>query len=501
MAFHFKRALHGLWPGLCLLLLSCATPGSNPGLAKPGGATSGTAVAGGHGTASSAQGEVAPGHAAPAVAPGPVSVEPATLPLGVRTVSEEEVMLLIPWTLPPVEFQRLTAPEVRPVLRTFLALGLRPGVPLRLGESERSVLSKTGLTGGFEALLAEEFRATFGDGQLSMPTSQGLHRMMEALQRTPRYMGPGFRDAAIELFSSPAFLASVGFSVVVYFSAWLAPEPLFSKAFAATLTARLALLVGLAELARVAHVLLTLYHESQAARTDEELEAAAAHCGAAAGATLLRVTVAVASMGLARLLPAVPPGEVPLLRPSFPPAAPGPSLAAALPVVSSAALVSNGVLVLTGAQVGTGLSSACGPLNLCAKSSASPGPKLSTRYGPPHTRSNPPHNEAIEDELSRREAAGDTGLRKNKAQIKADGKRVFKSPSAKGPQFRRPDASFLRADGVRHNINYVSNPRDLARELEAFDALIDADRSAIHELFMLNGQLVRRYVPLGVRYP
>ena len=54
---------------------------------------------------------------------------------------------------------------------------------------------------------------------------------------------------------------------------------------------------------------------------------------------------------------------------------------------------------------------------------------------------------------------------------------------------------------VRHNTNYVSNAKDLQRELNAFEAMRRADPDAIHELYMLNGTLVRRYVPPGVQYP
>lgn len=129
------------------------------------------------------------------------------------------------------------------------------------------------------------------------------------------------------------------------------------------------------------------------------------------------------------------------------------------------------------------------------------GPKLSTRYGKPHTRQNPPHNETIEEELARREAAGHTDLRKNKPQMNATRQRAYDDAPLKGIRFRKPDASSVRADGVRHNTNYVSNSRDLKRELDAFDAMVRADRNAIHELFSLDGTLIRRFVPQGVSFP
>lgn len=59
----------------------------------------------------------------------------------------------------------------------------------------------------------------------------------------------------------------------------------------------------------------------------------------------------------------------------------------------------------------------------------------------------------------------------------------------------------MRPDGVRHNTNYVSNPRDLQREVEAFESMVRADRKAIQELYLLDGTLVRRYVPPGVNFP
>jgi hypothetical protein len=59
----------------------------------------------------------------------------------------------------------------------------------------------------------------------------------------------------------------------------------------------------------------------------------------------------------------------------------------------------------------------------------------------------------------------------------------------------------VRPDGIRHNTNYVSNPREMKRELEAFDSLVRSDLKAIHELYLLDGTLVRRYVPPGVSFP
>lgn len=170
--------------------------------------------------------------------------------------------------------------------------------------------------------------------------------------------------------------------------------------------------------------------------------------------------------------------------------------------VTTAQVVADGTLVVTGVSAGLAVSSTCVDLGVCTTmASSSSGAVLSTRYGSPHTRSNRPHTEAIEDELAARESAGHTRLDKNKAQRDAAGDRVFDTKRVRGTRFRKPDASSLRPDGVRHNTNYVSNAKDLQRELDAFEAMRRADPDAIHELYMLNGTLVRRYVPPGVQYP
>ena len=208
----------------------------------------------------------------------------------------------------------------------------------------------------------------------------------------------------------------------------------------------------------------------------------------------------VATLGLGRLLPTVPEGSIGgQVRSWLVAMEGGPSAGA----VATAQVVADGTLVVTGTSAGIAVSSACSGMGLCATASTSTGSRtaLSTRYGPPHTRSNPPHNEAIEDELAAREGTGHTRLDKNKVQTNAANRRVFDPTPVKGIRFRRPDASSVRPDGVRHNTNYVSSSNDMRRELEAFEAMRRADPKAIHELYNLDGTLVRRYVPPGISFP
>jgi hypothetical protein len=426
------------------------------------------------------------------------------LPVLIHTQPGSQLRLSFPASVHPIDLEKLGLEEIRPLRTAFDSFRPRASPRLRLMlESPGGGTSGHESAAPWELRLREDFLSRFGPALLPVPESLETSRLFLALKLSTRYMDEGIREAAQELFSAPAFLVSVSLSVLVYFAAWLAPEPLFSKAFAAALTVRLSLLVGLVELSRLAMACLRLYQEAEAATTPQQLEAASERFGKSLGGTTLRVLVVVASLGVPQVLPKVPEGGLwTLLSPLRHAPAGGPALEA----IATAHVVADGTLVVTGVAAGTSAASLCGELALCATmddagGTSGGGPSLSTRYGKPHTRQNPPHNEAIEKELTRREAAGHTGLRKNKPQVNADGKPLDDPALAGGVRFRKPDVSSVRPDGVRHNTNYVSNARDMQRELDAFAAMQRADRSAIHELYLLDGTLVRRYVPSGVSFP
>ncbi len=431
----------------------------------------------------------------------PSPVEPThlrLLPVGFRELPEGRWQLLFPTQPPNPALEMLSLAEVRPLLTAFSTLKPHLGPRLRLLEVPGAEHDSQRTASDWEARLREDFLSRFGPPLLPLPGSLVSSRLFLALQLSTRHMADGIREAAIALFTSPVFVLSVCLSIVVYFSAWLMPEPLFSKAFAATLTLRLALAVGLMEVGQVAMACLRLYREVEASSSPQELEAASARFGKSMGGTYLRVLVTVATLGLARFIPQVPEGGIWRL---LPPATPQ-GLVLLEQSASSAQVVANGSLIVSGVAAGT---ASCSGLALCmtnASSSPSSGASgLSTHYGPPHTRKNPRHNAAIEDELAAREAAGHTDLRKNKPQVDERGTRLFEqNPTAK-PAFRRPDVSSVRPDGIRHNINYVSNTKDLKRELDAFEAMKRADLDAIHELYLLDGTLMRRYVPASVQFP
>jgi hypothetical protein len=164
------------------------------------------------------------------------------------------------------------------------------------------------LMAALEGSRREEFEAMYGPSLLALPTSLESARWFQALRLSPRYMGEGVREAALELFNSPAVLLSVGMSMVLYMMAWAAPEPVFTKAFAAAVTLGLLMTYTATELYNVGLACLNLYREAEAARTREQVEAAAERFGKAIGAVGLRVLMTVAGAKLARGLPEVPKG-------------------------------------------------------------------------------------------------------------------------------------------------------------------------------------------------
>jgi hypothetical protein len=185
-------------------------------------------------------------------------------------------------------------PRLLPEAHTRTMAGLVPPEDTRPSALERQV--------------REEYEALLGAPLVGLPGSLESARWFQALKLSPRYMGAGVREAALELFGSPAVLLSVGTSMVLYMMAWAAPEPFFSKAFAAAVTMGLLLTYSATELSSVGQACLRLYREAEAARTREELEAAAERFGKALGGVGLRVLVTVAGAKLARGLPEVPKG-------------------------------------------------------------------------------------------------------------------------------------------------------------------------------------------------
>jgi hypothetical protein len=159
-----------------------------------------------------------------------------------------------------------------------------------------------------ERRVREEYEALYGPSSVPLPSALENARWFQALKLSPRYMGEGVREAAVELFSSPTVVLSVATSMMLYMAAWAAPEPVFSKAFAAAVTLGLLMTYTATELYMVGQACLGLYREAESAGSVEQLEAAAERFGRAIGGVGLRVLVTVAGAKLARSLPEVPKG-------------------------------------------------------------------------------------------------------------------------------------------------------------------------------------------------
>ncbi|HYO56718.1 AHH domain-containing protein [Archangium sp.] len=231
--------------------------------------------------------------------------------------------------LEEVEVRGYEGDEGQGLKLTFKKLGPNPALALWTLEEARKVVEAleeeksqsgaavVGLLGMLppdaplpvlERRVREEYEAILGGAQVPLPGSLESARWFQALKLSPRYMGDGVREAAVEMFSSRAVVLSVGMAMVLYMMAWAAPEPVFSKAYAGAVTLWLLMTYTAAELYGVGQACLKLYREAEAAGTREELEEVAERFGKALGGVGLRVLVTVAGAKLSRGLPEVPRG-------------------------------------------------------------------------------------------------------------------------------------------------------------------------------------------------
>ena len=218
------------------------------------------------------------------------------------------------------------------VLFTFQRRSLEPQSPLTLKEARLLItafeqvygkqaplppVAFPGASGGRRVLVANMMKWSqrvrgdclefYGPGQAHLlPLDVLDSAFIQAVRLSPKYMAEGVRGAAVELFNSPTFLASMGVSMVLYMAALVAPEPVLTKGAVAALTLYLMWSYGATEVLNVARAVVALYREAQAARTRAELEEAAKHFGESMGGVGLRVGVVVALAGVAGRVPEVP---------------------------------------------------------------------------------------------------------------------------------------------------------------------------------------------------
>lgn len=235
------------------------------------------------------------------------AIHPAAMPLRIEVIAEGQLRLHFPMMGQEAASQRFTREDAQRVLMQFHedldALRLRQ----RLVASNSSVVLEAEAE-TVEELLLKEYTARYGEPVVPLPVSLMKSPLVMALRLSPRYMPEGMREGAEELFSDPAFLAGMAVSLVAYVAAWAAPEPLFTKAFAVGVTVVLVSAFTLTELAHAGGAAMRLYEATQNSRTLEEVEAAARYFGLYAGGATLRVLVAAASWGVAKVVPKPVPG-------------------------------------------------------------------------------------------------------------------------------------------------------------------------------------------------
>ena len=173
-----------------------------------------------------------------------------------------------------------------------------------------------------------------------------------ALGMSPSFMKEGAREAADALFHDPIFIGGTILGITLWVAAWLAPEPLFSKAFAAAITIAMLSVFSVTEIRNVAVAWMRLQDEAEAATTFSELEDAAEHFGKAMGGTGLRVLVMLATVVAGKAIPS-PKGPVGGGPSGMAPAtAGGPSVALAAEAAEIKVLA-DGTIVILGSRGGT----------------------------------------------------------------------------------------------------------------------------------------------------
>ncbi|OJT23776.1 hypothetical protein BO221_17535 [Archangium sp. Cb G35] len=235
-----------------------------------------------------------------ATAPG---IPSAASPTSLTPLADGRFRLLL--ERPPLNAEPLSVAEARAMLAEFRATWPSPRSPPRL---QLAAYPPHGPHTAWQQELWQDYARRYGTDHLPIPEQLEQHRFRLALQLAPKYMPDGSRDAAQELLTDPMFVTGVMASMTFYLAEWSAPEPLFTKSAAVAMTLALMLVFTAAEVRNAAEALWSLHVQTQQARTLAELEAAAERFGRAAGATVLRIMVMVASRQMGKLLPAVPPG-------------------------------------------------------------------------------------------------------------------------------------------------------------------------------------------------
>ncbi|WP_309895910.1 hypothetical protein [Archangium sp.] len=231
------------------------------------------------------------------------SLEPTLPRARVEVLPEGGVRLYLPQVGVEPSLQHFTRKDARRVLQQFHENLAELKRRKQWVASADPLLVSMREPASDEEVLLREYTERYGEPSFPLPNSLLKSPLVMALRLSPQYMPEGIREGAEELFRDPAFLAGVAVSLVVYVTSWAAPEPLFTKTFAAGVTVLLVSAFSLAELAHAGGAALKLYQATRDVHSLEEVEAAARSFGRYAGGATLRVLVTVASWGVAKVLP------------------------------------------------------------------------------------------------------------------------------------------------------------------------------------------------------
>jgi len=239
--------------------------------------------------------------------------------VSVTPLPDGRLLLTFPPLQPEPSLQRFSVEDARRVLAQFhedLAQ-LEPSLIRRVSVGHSSglqALAYQGRTPAFrlaaypgptqpsplEYTLRDQFTARYGEPLLPLPPCLESSPLLMALRLSPRHMPQGVREGVEELVKDPAFLAGMATALVLYGLAWVAPEPLFTKAFAASVTLVLLSVFSVAELTHFGMVAFHLYQDTQNARSLEEVETAAERFGRYLGGAGVRILAFVAMRGVGR---------------------------------------------------------------------------------------------------------------------------------------------------------------------------------------------------------
>jgi hypothetical protein len=235
-------------------------------------------------------------------------------------------------------------------------------IPRRAPGFQRASYPGSSQPSSLEHTLRAQFTERYGEPLLPLPPCLDSSPLLMALRLSPRYMPQGVREGVEELVKDPVFLAGMAATLVLYGLAWAAPEPLFTKAFAASVTVVLRTVFSVSELTHFGMVALSLYQNTQDARSLEEVEVAAERFGRSLGGAGVRILAFVAMRGVGKKVQ-IPQGGLWRLWPRR----------MALPegyawsnVTLAQAVPAEGTLLVTGVVAGTAssaLRSACKELS------------------------------------------------------------------------------------------------------------------------------------------